>query len=771
MVDSIYNKVITALKQAEKHNSSIMVKPEVILWPDPEELWTEVIPILQEDFPQIITYGSYIPEKKQGPSIWIKCMIARSLPEADWTKDAIPILYMPGVSKNDLRNVEHAKLEFQPLLEYQYTGTMFVQENGREWTILAFVENNISGLGLRVTKDSATKNALKKSLPQIFRDPEILFGKTIIDADFLNNQLFPDIYHNILKWMCKGHSFIDRMDSGKRDIFFNICKTQYGFTPDYKNIISIAEKLGTQRNHWKYVWQMYATAPKKYPEIKDLLRSAKPDDLGEGVFAIPDESWPQLNEQKENELRSSIAEVAKLSPDKAVVGLHELEYKHSKRRNWVWYELDQSPINKALPFLCKMSQITTESFPSLSIDDLTEYYISQGYEADQTMRNALASVKTENDKAIVKELIGLLYSPWLDSLTKKFQDFIEKDPSIFTRQKASEETESFILFVDAFRYELAIDFVKRLSESAYKFQLNPGWSSIPTVTPTAKPNVSPMAESVSETCEIKDFRPQLKNGKDLQHAAFKESLKSIGFEFIKSTNTIIPENKYWMEIGDIDTKGHEEQSGLVKRVEELFDLVQEVIDGAFEKGVKRIKIVTDHGWQLLPGGLPKTHLYEGLAETRWGRCALIKEGAKTDLLHLPWRWNPAIFIAYAPGISFFKANQEYAHGGISIQECLVPELTIEKAAESGLIPKIKFVKWVNLKCAVEIENAGEGFQVDIRTKFSDESTTIVISRNKEIIDNKGSVMVSDEAESQAATVVLLDSSGKILDKQATTVGG
>ena len=66
-----------------------------------------------------------------------------------------------------------------------------------------------------------------------------------------------------------------------------------------KTLYAIAEKLGSQRNQWKYVWQMYANAPHKYPEIEGLLRSAKPEDLGEGVFAIPEESWPQVNEQKE----------------------------------------------------------------------------------------------------------------------------------------------------------------------------------------------------------------------------------------------------------------------------------------------------------------------------------------------------------------------------------------------------------------------------------------------------------------------------------------
>jgi len=46
----------------------------------------------------------------------------------------------------------------------------------------------------------------------------------------------------------------------------------------------------------------------------------------------------------------------------------------------------------------------------------------------------------------------------------------------------------------------------------------------------------------------------------------------------------------------------------------------------------------------------------------------------------------------------------------------------------------------------------------------------VESKNKTIIDNKGSVMVSDEAESQAATIVIMDETGRILDKKSTTVG-
>jgi hypothetical protein len=95
-----------------------MVKPEVILWPDPEFLWEEVIPMLQGELPQLLVYGDYNPEKKQGPAIWLKCMVTKTLPEANWPDEVIPIIYLPGISKNDLRNAEYAELRLQPLLEY-----------------------------------------------------------------------------------------------------------------------------------------------------------------------------------------------------------------------------------------------------------------------------------------------------------------------------------------------------------------------------------------------------------------------------------------------------------------------------------------------------------------------------------------------------------------------------------------------------------------------------------------------------------------------------
>jgi hypothetical protein len=771
MAESIYDKVLSALKQAENHNSHVMAKPEVILWPDPESQWVDIMDVLKASIPHLLTYGPYAPEKKQGPAIWLKCMMAKMLPEANWSSDELPIIYLPGVAKADLRNVENAVFNFQPLLEYQYTGTLFVQENGREWSILAFIENSTYGLGLKVAKDNATKDALKKTLSTIFQDREVLANKAIIDADHLNNQLFPDIIPTILKWMCKGDEFLENMDAGKRDAFTALCRSQYEFEPDHRNIKAIAEKLGSQKNSWKYVWQFYATAPDKYSELEDFLRLAKPADLGVGIFAFPEESWPQVNEQKEQALAQALIRAARQDVPKALVIIKELEREHGVRRNWVWCELRKAPLAGALQHLLTMAIKVGESFSSSSIESLAKYYTNHGFIIDQSMRKALASAKAEKDKEVIKAIIQIFYQPWLEGITSKFQGLVKQDAAIFTSQSAQPENDTFVLFVDAFRYELAEEFSKRLAKYQMKVALDWGWSAIPSVTPTAKAHASPIAKSILAQSIIRDFRPQLHNNKDLTTQVFREELKAKGFTCITHARDIQAEGKFWQEIGDIDRKGHEEQAEMVKRIDELFDQVQEALDVAFEKGIRRIKIVTDHGWLLLPGGLPKTQLHAGLTETRWGRCAIIKEGASTDLLHLPWRWNPSVFVAYAPGITFFKANEEYAHGGISLHECLVPIIIVENPDVREVGAEIKRVRWVNLKCTIDTTDVPDGYSVDIRTKYNDPKTSVVLSKNRILQGSAITLMVDDSAEHRAATIVLMDANERIMDKKPTTIGG
>jgi hypothetical protein len=77
--------------------------PAAILWPDKERQWEAIAPLLRDVLPQFLVLGDYEPTTRQGPAIWLKCMIARTLPEADWPEDAVPVIYLPGVSRQELR--------------------------------------------------------------------------------------------------------------------------------------------------------------------------------------------------------------------------------------------------------------------------------------------------------------------------------------------------------------------------------------------------------------------------------------------------------------------------------------------------------------------------------------------------------------------------------------------------------------------------------------------------------------------------------------------
>ena len=116
-------KILEGFKKATIHNSSIMVPPEVILWPDPERQWESVIEKLQNAYGALFFLGNYLPEKLTGPAIWLKTAISGKLSDCTWDKTLTPVIYLPGISKSQLKEVSSLGLELQPLAQYQYTGT------------------------------------------------------------------------------------------------------------------------------------------------------------------------------------------------------------------------------------------------------------------------------------------------------------------------------------------------------------------------------------------------------------------------------------------------------------------------------------------------------------------------------------------------------------------------------------------------------------------------------------------------------------------------
>jgi len=199
-------------------------------------------------------------------------------------------------------------------------------------------------------------------------------------------------------------------------------------------------------------------------------------------------------------------------------------------------------------------------------------------------------------------------------------------------------------------------------------------------------------------------------------------------------------------------------------------LLMERLTSLIDAGWKEIKIVTDHGWLLMPGGLPKVDLPKYLTESRWARCASVKEGATVDCPTAPWFWNKALYVAFGPGISCFGNGFEYAHGGASLQECFISAITLKVEKSAAGLAAIGSAKWTGLRCRVQVQPANQGMKVDIRIKTNDEHSSIA---QVKAVSDKGeaSLLVEDDSlEGTSAVIVLIDAAGNVINKKATIIG-
>src|SRR2546423_5396909 len=108
MHQTVLEAILASLQAAGDYNQNDHVAPAAILWTDKDRQWEPLLPRLRQVLPQLVTLGAYDPAKRTGPAIWLKCMLARALPEAHWPADVVPILYLPDISRQELRAVEES---------------------------------------------------------------------------------------------------------------------------------------------------------------------------------------------------------------------------------------------------------------------------------------------------------------------------------------------------------------------------------------------------------------------------------------------------------------------------------------------------------------------------------------------------------------------------------------------------------------------------------------------------------------------------------------
>ena len=779
----VLDHLLKAVRDAAVFNPEVQVAPACILWPDRDRQWEAVIPVLQAELPELMILGDYAPEKRIGPAIWLRCVIAGRAQDVSLPKDRTPIFYLPGVSRQDLRAVESCPDHLKPLAELQYRGVIWSQINAKDWTILAYLKSDQGGLGLDVAQDNDAKNAMQLALYRLLdEDVSLLKGKRL-DKDYFNTLLTGgDPVRDLLQWLDQGDAFQASRGENEWKAFVEVCKSQLAFNPQAEGVLAGSTKLANHEGPWHAVWERYCEAPKRYPNIPAQIRKCRPPSdtifwhMGDGSF----DGWPQWNDDQEKKLHRDLLALSHMPAHEARKRILDLEKTHAPRRELVWAELGESPLALAVKYLAVIAEVTKTALAACSVADLQAVYATQGWRADDAVLSALACVDKTADIDAVTAAVRAIYLLWLEDSARYLQKLVDgadyPGGTIASAKAFAASKGECVLFVDGLRFDAARRLSAVLEARGCQVAEAMSWTALPSVTATGKAAVSPVRDLISGADDCGDFEPcvaatgqSLKGGYHL-----KKLLNDNDWKVLDRTENGDGQGNAWCEFGDIDHEGHDRGWKLAKHIDALIVEITDRITELLTAGWKRVRVVTDHGWLLLPGGLPKIDLPSALTDNKWGRCASLKPGATSEERLYPWYWNPNQYFALADGVSCFKKGEEYTHGGLSLQECLTLQLTVTRGESAQAAASIEFtdVVWKGLRCTVAVDGNFSGLSLDVRSQAGNSLSSVVVG-SKPLKDNgTASVVVEDEdMEGREATVVLIDANGSLVAQIATVIGG
>jgi len=775
----VINHLCKAIHNTALFDPNIVTRPACILWPDYERQWEPVIKTLQNELPELFILGDYDPQSRKGPAIWLRCAIAGQIKGIIVPISFPPIIYLPGYSRQNLRPVSNCPEPLKPLAELQYRGQIWSQANNKDWTVLAFLQSKQGGLGLDVAQDADSRKAMCVALPYFLDEDVDLSREKRLDKDYFNTLLSGDPDKELLKWLDQGDNYKAALAKTHWEAFLEICKSRYGFNPDNDGIIRGAEFLANHEGPWQKPWERFCEAPNRYLNIPLQIRKCtSPRDT---LFWNTDDGsrfggWPQWNEEQENDLGKELMAIEKLAPHEARKKIINLEEKHKYRRSLVWAELGDAPLAKSLEYLAKISNLTMKGLNAGTIADLEKLYIEYGWEIDYSMLKTLKYIEKEADFDAVLKVINTIYTPWLEDSARYLQNLLREDVSCYMTKKKETDYQDgdCILFVDGLRFDLAKMLSKNLSKNNFNVLEETTWAALPTVTATGKAAVTPVTEKITGFTDNTEFEPSVAaTGQRVDTSRLRSLMAESGWLVLEAGTNGDGTGKAWCEFGDIDKEGHERGWKLAKYINAKLSEIRDKIISLFNAGWKRVIIVTDHGWLLLPGGLPKTDIHKSLTENKWGRCAAIKSGVDVKDLY-PWYWNPTQFFTLANGINCFISGKEYAHGGISLQECLNLRLVVTEipVKQNNDTVDIANITWKGLRCVVLTGGNSTDLFLDIREQPGNAASSVVEQVNVFRDDGTASVVISDDSlEGKNAVIVIIDEKGTLICQKNTTICG
>ena len=710
--NSVIDTLVQRLReQAHRFNPALESAPVVVLWTDERCDWAPVLPNLKSAMPELYSLGELKPQERAGPGVWLRMVADREAGHVQ--PDQVPVIYLPGVGngslRTDLRTLKDDP-QLAPLAELQYRGIFWRQDNSKDWTLRAFFESKRHGLGLGaglgIKGDKETLAALKRALPKLLGRSLVTLEGRAIDLAFLDEILNPNPADDVLRWLADPASIQkEKGDDWLR--FVASSRQRYGIDLSKGALSAAGRVLEAREPDLAYqLWEKFVLRPDEQAGLYEVFKAVPRPDLLSGA-----DRYPRENEADERSAALALRDIAQLDANAAAAKILELDAQHAPRRQTVWARMDKAPLAAVLQPLATVARAVLQPVVGGTVTHQAAMWAAEGWKVDAAALEALAMAQAAGCEADAEPALAAVYRPWLQRAAEAFQQRVQTE-GYPARAADSVPEGTALLFVDGLRLDLARQVESALMAVGLKTDLQHRFTSVPSVTSSGKVWCSPGFAAVRNSDGATGFDPVLRvadSDGDYTADRLRKAIQAQGVALLDLDAPAPAGGVGWAEfMGDIDADGHNKGLRLAEEAPRHLAKLAKTVQRLLNAGWKRVRVVTDHGWLLLPGGLPKVELHAKLTETKWSRCAVLKEAAPgVEAMVLPWSYGPEVRIALAPGIGAFRAGKVYDHGGLTLQESVVPMLGVTHDEPVPGRPTLITVAWNTRKtiCTVQTTDA------------------------------------------------------------------
>jgi hypothetical protein len=378
-----------------------------------------------------------------------------------------------------------------------------------------------------------------------------------------------------------------------------------------------------------------------------------------------------------------------------------------------------------------------------TLKELVEWYAASGCEADGAFRKyhteRLGAMSMPRQEKLLTEYLNAQYRDFTERAVKVYQDFIlqVKDEKELRNQGCPEivypalkEGKRVVLVtVDAFRYEMGKTFAERIERSYRdRVTLVPKVSYLPSITRFGMANHLDdivLCQQDGRLEPMIDLEVVSTPADRINYLKKKTQVEVQDIRLDEFDATAIEESIRLLVVRSlaIDSAGEKDKlNGLATMEREMISLAKMLDD------CKRLKfdlavLVADHGFMLQPafrkGDLIDKPAGSDVVLTESRMLAGSINESQNTLTFAPAELGAnvsAMKLSYAKNFTVFTNGEVYFHEGLSLQENVVPMITVKLQEE-----KKQLAYHVELKYKGKTEGTVYGLRplIDINTTFSD----------------------------------------------------